>query len=145
MKELNDGKSEKKDDAIAQQALLLRGPSQISFDITNRCNFRCLHCFNRSGEVNSSELTNNEVLELIKDIVFTKPFNFCFCGGEPLLREKVLCESATILTNQGIMVSMVTNGYLLNKARAVRLKKAGISRIQVSLDGAKAKTHETLR
>lgn len=26
------------------------GPQSISWDLTNRCNFNCLHCFNRSGD-----------------------------------------------------------------------------------------------
>lgn len=29
---------------------ILRAPHQVSFDITNKCNLRCLHCFNSSGE-----------------------------------------------------------------------------------------------
>ena len=31
-------------------ANILIGPYQVSFDITNKCNLRCLHCYNNSGE-----------------------------------------------------------------------------------------------
>lgn len=43
---------------------ILRAPHQVSFDITNKCNLRCLHCFNSSGEndVVKNELSDEEVL-----------------------------------------------------------------------------------
>ena len=39
------------------------GPYQIALDITNRCNYRCLHCYNASGEnsVCGDELSDDEV------------------------------------------------------------------------------------
>ncbi|MEW6482827.1 MAG: 4Fe-4S cluster-binding domain-containing protein [bacterium] len=65
---------------------ILRGPHQFAFDLTNRCNFRCLHCFNLSGKnwIVKDELNDDEVLEFIRDVADLKPFNLCFCGGEPL-------------------------------------------------------------
>lgn len=43
------------------------GPLHLALDITNKCNYRCLHCYNASGEncVVDNELTDEEVLELI--------------------------------------------------------------------------------
>ncbi len=130
-----------------KHAHLLRGPSQLAFDITNRCNFRCIHCFNRSGEneIIKNELTDNEVIEFIKDVARLKPLNLCFCGGEPFLREELMYECAKILISHGSECSLVTNGYLLNKKRAKMLAKIGIKNIQVSLDGARPETHERLR
>lgn len=45
----------------------LIGPHQMAFDITNKCNLRCLHCFNSSGEnaIINDELTDYEVVEFI--------------------------------------------------------------------------------
>ncbi|KAA5806610.1 hypothetical protein [Thermoanaerobacterium thermosaccharolyticum] len=45
---------------------IIKGPHQLSFDITNKCNFRCLHCYNSSGEniVVDNELTDEEVINL---------------------------------------------------------------------------------
>ncbi len=131
----------------AKHARVIRGPSQIAFDITNRCNFRCRHCFNRSGSnaVVQRELSDAEVLDFIDDVTETKPFNFCFCGGEPLLREQVLLRAARTLAGNSIMVSMVTNGYLMTSEKAHRLKDNGVARVQVSLDGATQKAHEFLR
>ena len=46
------------------------GPLHLALDITNKCNYRCLHCYNASGEnwVVNNELTDEEVLELINQI-----------------------------------------------------------------------------
>ncbi|MBE0461723.1 MAG: 4Fe-4S cluster-binding domain-containing protein [Candidatus Aminicenantes bacterium] len=60
---------------------VLKGPLQIVFNITNRCNLRCLHCFNRSEEkLKEKELTEKEVLELIEEISDIKPFNLKWSG-----------------------------------------------------------------
>lgn len=130
-----------------KHARILKGPYQIAMDITNRCNYRCLHCYNRSGEnpTIDNELTDKEKIEVIKDIAKLKPYNFCFCGGEPMIVEKILYEGAKILSSNGIMVSMVTNGSLITKENAKKLLKSGIKRTQVSLDGATPETHEKLR
>lgn len=130
-----------------KHANIIRGPSQLSFDITNKCNFRCLHCYNRSGEsqITKNELTDIEILEFIKDIIKLKFLGFCFCGGEPLLREEILYESARLLASSGIIVSLVTNGYVLTADRAKKLSRAGISNTQISLDGVTPETHEHLR
>ena len=63
------------------------GPHQISMDITHRCNFRCLHCYNSSGEDYDyrKELTDEEVLKFIDDLKGIKLLNFCFCGGETMI------------------------------------------------------------
>lgn len=130
-----------------KHAKILKGPHQWAFDLTNKCNFRCLHCFNRSGEsyVVQEELTDSEVLKFIKDVAKMKPFNFCFCGGEPLLRKDVLCEGTRILSKVGSMVSLVTNGSLITHKNAKKLCESGLTNVQISLDGACAETHERLR
>lgn len=130
-----------------KHARVLKGPIQIAFDITYRCNYRCLHCFNRSGEniTVKNELSDKEVLTFINDVVDLKPLNICFCGGEPMLRKNLIYKAATILAERGITVSMVTNGSLITESNAKELLKNGVSRVQVSVDGARPETHEKLR
>lgn len=133
---------------IKNLAEILRGPHQIAFDITNKCNLRCLHCYNNSGEnlVSANELTDSEVMEFIEDVGRMQLFNFCFCGGEPLLRKKLICKAAIQLKSMGVAnIAMVTNGILLTEKTALELKESGVNRIQISLDGAKASSHDRLR
>lgn len=133
---------------IEQQCMQLHGPYHISLDITNKCNYRCLHCYNSSGENNSvsSELSDDEVIKIIKDIASIKPYNVCFCGGEPLLKVSTLFECGNILSKVGIRnISVVSNGYFLTSDIAKQLKNHGFTNIQISLDGANAGTCYDLR
>ncbi|AIS51558.1 radical SAM domain-containing protein [Thermoanaerobacter kivui] len=129
-------------------AEVLKGPHQLAFDITNKCNFRCLHCYNSSGEniVVNNELTDEEVINFIKEIGEMKLFNVCFRGGEPLIRKELIYKCAKLLIEAGTTyVSLVTNGYLMTEDIAYQLKKSGIDRIQISIDGACPTTHDKLR
>jgi MoaA/NifB/PqqE/SkfB family radical SAM enzyme len=119
----------------------------MSFDITNKCNFRCLHCYNRSGEnpVIERELTDDEILEFANDLVNLKLFNLCFCGGEPLLRFELMCKVAQILSTSGSRVSFVSNGSLITEEVARKLLVHGVTAAQISLDGDNPISHERLR
>lgn len=126
----------------------LIGPHQMAFDITNRCNLRCLHCYNDSGEnfVCNEELSDEEVLKFIDEIAKLKLFNICFCGGETLLRKDLIIECSKRLKSGGISnISLVSNGLLMTEEIAKQLKEAGINKIQISLDGAKPTSHDKLR
>jgi len=126
----------------------LRGPLQMAIDLTNKCNFRCLHCFNMSGEtwIVDEELTDEEVLKTLEDVrANLKPFNFCFCGGEPFLRFDLLRRALNLLSTSCPDLSLVTNGSLVTEEKAKELVRVGLTRVQVSLDGATAGTHERLR
>lgn len=129
-----------------KQYNIITGPTQMTIDITNRCNLRCLHCYNSSGEnmyVND-EMTDNELLKLVDDIITLKPFNICLCGGETLLRKDIILKVAKKLSDNNIMVSMVSNGILMTKDVATQLKESGVSRVQISLDGI-GDAHDKLR
>ena len=127
---------------------LIVGPHQISFDITNKCNLRCLHCYNSSGEnlASQNELTDQEVLDFIDEFKSIKLLNFCFCGGEPLLRKELFVEAAKRLRTYGCEnVAMVSNGILMTDEVIEELINAGVTRIQISLDGIKAESHDRIR
>ncbi|EKI7429448.1 radical SAM protein [Enterococcus faecalis] len=124
---------------------IVRGPININFDITNRCNLNCLHCYNSSGEGDFSfELSDNEVLNIVDQIIEMKPYNVCICGGETLIRKRLVLKVLEKLTKANISCGMVTNGILLTEELAKSLKKKGINNIQISLDGKKW-AHNNLR
>ena len=61
-------------------------PLTISFLITNRCNLKCKHCFNRTnGAKTCEELTFDEYERLSKSMSFFS--SGLFCGGEPFIRD----------------------------------------------------------
>ncbi|AKC61724.1 MULTISPECIES: radical SAM protein [Clostridium] len=135
---------------MIKENLKLSGPSIMSIDITYKCNLRCKHCFNYSGEqdIGLQEMSDDQILKITKDIIKMSPEVVCICGGEPLLRKELIYKITRDITNgtNGITrVNMVTNGLLLNKEIAENLKDSGISFVQVSLDGSNSETYDWLR
>ncbi len=133
---------------VIRQAQILTGPYQVSVDVTNKCNYRCIHCYNNSGEnqIIDNEMSDNELIKLFEDLAEIKPVNVCLCGGEPLLRLDVICKCANIITSNGVsIVSMVSNGYFLTQEVAEKLMENGIKNVQISLDGAQEDTCTQLR
>ena len=130
------------------QERILKGPYELAIDITNKCNYRCKHCYNASGEnsVIDNELSDMEFIEMIKNIAEAKPYNVCFCGGEPTIRLELLCMAAEILHANGTpYISIVSNGFFWNDEVAMKLKEAHVNRVQISLDGASTETCYKLR
>ena len=122
--------------------------SSIAFDITYKCNFRCRHCYNSSGEhdLECCEISDEEFLKVAEDIVKISPSQVCVCGGEPLMKKDLLCKVAkTIRQNPSIRVNTVTNGYMMTPEIARELKEAGFYSVQISLDGSTKESHEWLR
>lgn len=118
-----------------------------SIDLTYQCNFRCKHCFNASGEHmnRGCELTDKEILKVVDDLKEIQVESVCLCGGEALLRKELLFECCRQLKENGIRVSTVSNGYLLDRFAAKGLKDAGIDVVQISIDGATEETHDWMR
>lgn len=122
----------------------------VSIDLTYNCNLRCLHCFNSSGEHSKKKqlMSNDEIFNIVKDIVKLNPKNICFCGGETMLRKDILIKCSNFIneaSNNKIVVTTVSNGFIINDLLAKELKACGLNSIQISLDGATAKTHDWLR
>lgn len=121
----------------------------IAIDITNLCNFRCRHCFNDSGEHSrEEELTDKEILALIEEICEFDTEAVCICGGETMLKKDLVYQIAKFIKKKlgnATSVNVVSNGFLIDEEVAYNLKKSGIDLVQISIDGAKAETHNWLR
>ncbi|URZ03670.1 radical SAM protein [Clostridium felsineum] len=126
----------------------MSGPMLISWDVTNRCNFRCMHCYNKSGDNSihcfDDELNKEESMKVVEQIINIKPYSMCICGGETLLRND-LVDIVKALSGNGILINMVSNGYLMNEDKAIQLKEAGINFIQISVDAFTSELHDKFR
>lgn len=123
----------------------LSGPLHVAWEVTRRCPLKCLHCLNNCSMDKISELNHKDARQLAGQIIEVKPYNLCFCGGEPFLREDLL-DIAKKISSHGIGISMVTSGLIpISQDKAEKIRESGITNLQVSIDGAKAKTHERMR
>ena len=121
----------------------------VSLDVTYRCNYSCLHCFNSSGSPKSfcKEMTEEELLNVGEQLAEFEPMSFCVCGGEPLLRAETVFKLGKKVKEKATQtsVNLVTNGYLMTDEIASKLKESNFNLVQVSLDGISNDTHNWLR
>ncbi|MBI5546274.1 MAG: radical SAM protein [Deltaproteobacteria bacterium] len=103
-------------------------------EATRACNFRCVHCFVDAGLRPRGELDTREMRRLISGLVEAGADTLGWSGGEPLLRRDLDLLTAHA-TGLGAQVGVPTNGYFATLARLKSLQRAGLSSIQVSLDG----------
>jgi len=121
---------------------LFSAPLTFNWTLSYRCNFSCLHCYSR--EEAAEELATADICRMV-DILADKQVPFInFGGGEPLVRED-LYDVAAYATSKGLNVSMNSNGWLLDKAAAARLKEVGFKSVGISLDSADAALHDDFR
>jgi heme b synthase len=117
----------------------------IAWEVTRRCNLNCVHC-RAAAECGPypGELSTEQALALIDEIVsFSRPV-VILTGGEPLLRADIY-DLASYGTRQGLRMVIAPNGTLLDAQNAARLKASGIQRVSISLDGATAESHDRFR
>lgn len=107
----------------------------VVWNITKACNLSCIHCYaHAKKEPGEKELTLEEGLSLLEDLGSFHVPVVLFSGGEPLLRPEVFkwIEAAT---RAGMRAVLSTNGTLIDREIAGRLRDLGLSYVGVSLDG----------
>jgi len=118
-----------------------RPVSNIRISLTPRCNLRCIYC-HREGEVKpGSELSKEEIAEILRVAAKFGIRSVKFTGGEPLLRDDIVDIIRSV--PPGMESSMTTNGTLLSKY-AQDLKAAGLKRVNVSIDSINPETYRKI-
>jgi len=121
-------------------------PLSLQYELTGKCNLKCRHCYNRSGDLPSDVMTIERWKEISKEIVkYDGIFECIISGGEPLLFGDDLFDIMDILHNDGSVFMLISNGYLITKDIVERLKKYRYRWLQISIDGSTARTHDELR
>jgi GTP 3',8-cyclase len=109
----------------------------LRISVTDRCNLRCIYCMPPEGIplMAHGDVLRYEEIDLVAraaaELGITK---LRLTGGEPLVRTGLTDLVAMLAKIEGIDdISMTTNGVLLDRY-AVGLKKAGLHRVNISLD-----------
>jgi radical SAM protein with 4Fe4S-binding SPASM domain len=127
-----------------KKPLSLYAPFLIVWDFTHKCNLSCKHCYSESGGIREEELTTSEAKAVVDQLADAGVTALAFSGGEPLTR-KDFFEVARYASDRGLYVSLATNGTLLTKENVQKLKQAKVNYVDISIDGAKAETHDEFR
>ncbi|MFA4825791.1 MAG: radical SAM protein [Methanoregula sp.] len=118
----------------------------VFWNLTDRCNLSCTHCYSRSGpgRTTEGELSTTEAFGVIDDLAAMGVPLILFTGGEPLMRADIW-ELAMHARSRGLKMALSTNGTLITPDIARRIKESGIEYAGISLDGANAETHDRFR
>lgn len=123
-------------------------PFLIAWNLTQRCNLRCAHCYLSAGERDAGmvdELTTEECLHVVDELCQVNPATMLvLTGGEPLLRRDLL-QIAQYAAKKGLMVVVGTNGTLLTDARVRELQNAGVMGVSISIDSLDPRKHDGFR
>jgi cyclic pyranopterin phosphate synthase len=119
----------------------------LRISVTDRCNLRCVYCMPPQGielKKHSEILTYEEIVALVRAAAGLGIRKVRLTGGEPLVRPHVERLVEMIAAVPGIEdVSMTTNAVLLDR-HAEALARAGLRRVNVSLDTLRADRFERI-
>jgi len=125
---------------VSQQALKMkiyddynRPVTSLRISVTTRCNLNCLYCHKDGIIPSSGEMTPDEIEKLCEVASELGISKIRLSGGEPLLRNDIVEIVEKINTIGFKDIAITTNGTLLDKY-SFYLKKAGLDRVNISLD-----------
>ncbi|MGV8984792.1 MAG: pyrroloquinoline quinone biosynthesis protein PqqE [Cypionkella sp.] len=113
-------------------------PLAVLAELTHRCPLQCPYCSNPLElEVASAELTTAEWCRVMDELAEIGVLQIHFSGGEPTVR-KDLTELVRHATEVGLYSNLITSAVMLSKARLQDLADAGLSHVQISVQGAES-------
>lgn len=128
-------------DLVAQE----RVPLIVSVEVTLRCNMRCRHCYipfsERAGENQQAELSLAEYNRYLSEFADSGTLWLLLTGGEPFVRQDFL-DIYDLAKRKGFILSLFTNGILLNRRIVDHLAEYRPFNIEISLYGATQETYE---
>lgn len=116
--------------------------SNLQFELSSRCNERCIHCYIPNGKKNKGfDMPLAKVKSLIDEYVAMGGISVTLSGGEAFLH-KDLMEIVEYCRKNDLKVTILSNLISLNDEHVERLKNANISLIQVSLYSMDEEVHD---
>ncbi len=112
----------------------------IRLSITDRCDFRCVYCMSEDMTFlpRDEVLSLEECARLVRIFVGLGVSKVRITGGEPLVRKNALWLFEEVGKLKGLKeLVLTTNGSQLER-QAIALKKAGVKRINISIDSLDA-------
>jgi radical SAM protein with 4Fe4S-binding SPASM domain len=117
----------------------------VVWNLTRTCNLKCVHCYTASeARKYPGEIDTAKAKEVLGDLADFKVPAVLFSGGEPLVRPD-LFELAAHARSLGLHVVLSTNGTLIDRQIAQRLKDLEFAYVGISLDSAIPRVHDEFR
>jgi len=110
----------------------------LEFQITDRCNLRCQHCY--IGDSRNQDLSFERIETVLKEFEEIQGLRLLLSGGEPLIHPQ-FWKINDVLRDYAFRSVLLSNGTLITPKVAQKLR---VHEVQISLDGMK-EGHEFLR
>jgi radical SAM protein with 4Fe4S-binding SPASM domain len=124
-----------------------RVPMQVSIEVTRRCPLECQHCYNNlpmgDQDARSREMTMEEHFRMLDELVEMGCVWLLYTGGEIFARKDFL-EIYTYAKKKGFLITLFTNGTLINEKIADYLVEWPPFAIEITLYGRTRETYEAL-
>jgi len=126
---------------MTAKALKLNVPISAHLDLTYRCNERCVHCY--LDHHDHGEMTTAEIKDLLDQMAEAGVFYLTISGGEIMMRRDFfeILEHARLRT---FCIKLKTNGILIRKQEADRIKALGVESVQVSIYSHIPEVHDAI-
>jgi cyclic pyranopterin phosphate synthase len=118
-----------------------RPVSNLRISLTPKCNLSCIYCHAEGEKLQKEQMSSDEIREILRIAAGFDIKSVKFTGGEPTLRTDLLEIIGSI--PPGMESSMTTNGTMLADI-AADLKRAGLARVNVSLDSLNRETYRKI-
>ncbi len=118
-------------------------PRFCVWELTLVCDLRCRHCGSYAGARRKDELSYEECLRVADDLAAMKCERLTLGGGEPTLHPR-WHELGARLSERGVLVNIISNGWGWSKEHLDRARDAGLINVAFSLDGFE-QAHDTVR
>jgi radical SAM protein with 4Fe4S-binding SPASM domain len=132
---------------VHQRLAAHRVPLNGAIEVTQRCNNRCIHCYNNLAVNDRNailrELSYKEHCSLIDQITRAGCLWLLLTGGEIFLRKDFL-DIYTYAKQSGLLISLFTNGTLITPGIADHLDKWRPFSIEITLYGHTRQTYEQI-
>lgn len=131
---------------IRRRAAAERIPLAGTFELTARCNLRCIHCYQgprACREEPVHELSTAQVVGLLDEAISAGCLDVLLTGGDPLLRP----DFSAIYRHarrSGTFVTVFTNGTLVRASHVALFKELPPASVEVSLYGATPRVYEAV-
>jgi len=116
----------------------------LQFEITSRCNERCIHCYIPNGKKNAGrDMSFDTFKRIVDEFVEMNGLHVTLSGGEALMNKDVL-RMLRYAREKDLQISLLTNLIALKDEQIPVLKEVNLSLIQVSLYSMDAAKHDLI-
>lgn len=120
-----------------------RQPLGVTFEITSRCNFSCIHCYLGNHRTTSPELSYEEVVAILDTLASEGVLFLTLTGGEVLCRGDFL-DIYLYAKKKGFLINIFTNGLNISDEVEKVLAEYPPFSVDVSIYGACEETYHSV-